>query len=219
MFASYSQLMRRAAGPGAVATTLSLWSESRRVVSAPASRQAHSFLTRITSKTKNSTSLRFLSTSTTSSSRGGFVAWYEGHLSRRPVLTKMVTGSLLWSIGDAVAQVVPDMAAGNPKQDYDYSRTGRAFLYGFALHAPLSHLHFNFLEWMTVKGGFKGLQITVFKTAMEQFVYWSWISNGLYHGAMGAMQGKTLEESWDYIKSVIWETQKVRVGWTGLPLL
>ena len=198
MFASYSRLLRRAAAPGAVATTLSLWSERQVVVTKvtnPLAAQAHCFL----------------STTKSAASNGGFVAWYEGHLGRNPVLTKMVTGSVLWSLGDAVAQIVPDMAAGNPRQDYDYARTGRACFYGFALHAPLSHLHFNFLEWMTVKGGFKGLQITVFKTVMEQFVYWSWLSNGLYHGAMGAMQGKTLEESFKYIKSVIWETQKVRM--------
>jgi hypothetical protein len=27
---------------------------------------------------------------------------------------------------------------------------------------------------------------------MEQFVYWSWFSNALYHAAMGAMQGWSL---------------------------
>ena len=49
---------------------------------------------------------------------------------------------------------------------YDWARTGRAALFGFAMHAPLSHLHFNFLEWMTVKLGLQGLAIPVFKTVM-----------------------------------------------------
>lgn len=101
-----------------------------------------------------------------------FVAWYEGHLQANPVPTKMVTGSILWGLGDLVAQVVPQMAAESSADNsdfvYDYARTGRAVTFGGLIHAPTSHLHFNLLEWMTVKTGAKGLQITVFKTIMEQ---------------------------------------------------
>ena len=90
----------------------------------------------------------------------------------------MVTGCLLWSAGDAVAQVGPHWAAASttttsgppPPIDYDWERTGRAALFGFALHAPLSHLHFNFLEWMTVKAGLTGLSIPIFKTIMVRSV-------------------------------------------------
>lgn len=104
---------------------------------------------------------------------GGFVEWYEGHLNTRPVVTKMCTGSILWGIGDAVAQLVPLISPSNESQKneklvYDFTRTGRAVTFGFLLHAPASHLHFNFLEWMTVKAGLHGLKITVFKTVMEQ---------------------------------------------------
>jgi len=105
-------------------------------------------------------------TTTAASGGGGFVKWYEGHLNTNPVLTKMCTGTVLWSTGDAVAQVVPHLAAGTDMPKYDYARTGRAALFGFAIHAPLSHLHFNFLEWMTVKAGLTGLSIPVFKTVM-----------------------------------------------------
>ena len=117
---------------------------------------------------------------TAKSSSGGFVKWYEGYLNSRPVTTKAITGSILWGIGDFVAQVVPTMFQDDSslsdsdeavtKKDfkYDYPRTARAVVFGFAIHAPLSHVHFNFLEWMTVKGGFTGLSIPVFKTVMEQ---------------------------------------------------
>jgi len=162
----------------------------------------------------------------------GFVEWYEGHLNSRPVTTKAITGSILWGIGDVVAQVVPHFffgedgdskneenadsssSAGNAKKEfnYDFPRTARAVTFGFALHAPLSHLHFNFLEWMTVRGGFQGLSIPVFKTVMEQFVYWSWVSNSLYHGAMGAMQGMNLTQIYDRIADVLWDTQVAQ--WT-----
>ena len=110
----------------------------------------------------------------------GFVQWYEGHLSSRPVTTKAITGSFLWGLGDFVAQVVPTFFAKDDVDDfttgvlrkkefaYDFRRTAKAVFFGFAIHAPLSHVHYNFLEWMTVKAGLQGLTITVFKTVMEQ---------------------------------------------------
>lgn len=152
-------------------------------------------------------------------SGSGFVQWYEGHLASRPVATKAVSGSILWGLGDLVAQVLPtlmdDSASEsddvNEKEEnkfqYDFPRTARAVFFGFAIHAPLSHVHFNFLEWMTVRGGFQGLAAPVFKTVMEQFVYWSWISNSLYHGAMGAMQGKNFQQIQDRIEDVLMDTQ------------
>jgi protein Mpv17 len=86
----------------------------------------------------------------------------------------MCTGSILWGIGDAVAQLVPQISPSNNEEkkdsplEYDLPRTGRAVFFGFALHAPTSHVHFNFLEWMTNRAGVTGLGITVFKTIMEQ---------------------------------------------------
>jgi hypothetical protein len=103
------------------------------------------------------------------SSQKSFVQWYEGHLEARPILTKAVTGSILWGIGDVVAQVFPHLSEGSlDTLDYDWMRTGRAVTFGGVIHAPTSHLHFNFLEWMTVRTGFSGLQIPIFKTFMEQ---------------------------------------------------
>ncbi len=104
-----------------------------------------------------------------------FVQWYEGHLERSPILTKSVTGGILWGLGDAVAQLMPHFAfeAEGEKKElvYDWARTGRAVTFGGVIHAPTSHLHFNFLEWMTVRAGVSGLAIPVFKTIMEQVRY------------------------------------------------
>ena len=127
----------------------------------------------------NILSRRNLSSSTNKPQSTSFLQWYEGHLEANPVQTKMVTGSILWGLGDAVAQIVPAVFFDKEKSDekesssmkdlvYDYPRTARAMFYGFAIHAPLSHLHFNFLEWMTVRGGFTGLGIPLFKAFMEQ---------------------------------------------------
>lgn len=126
------------------------------------------------------------SSSSSGSKNVSFLEWYEGHLQSKPIQTKMVTGSILWGLGDVVAQIVPqvffDDEDNNDKESkevkqqrqtanelvYDYPRTARAMLFGFGIHAPLSHVHFNFLEWMTIKGGFAGLSIPVFKAFMEQ---------------------------------------------------
>ena len=232
--------------------------------------------------TKEATTKTTINSKTTSNNGGnGFVQWYEGHLQARPVMTKAITGSILWGVGDVVAQVVPTyfdtedesnasdgggivVESSSIKKEfkYDFPRTARAVTFGFALHAPLSHLHFNFLEWMTVKGGFHGLSIPVFKTVMEQvsntlymcvdmvlymyhyiicttsahskqnsyfflflsfayqFVYWSWISNSLYHGAMGAMQGMNGTQIYDRIKDVLWDTQVAQWSfWIPVQLL
>lgn len=106
---------------------------------------------------------------TKTQSRKTFVEFYEENLEKHPILTKMITGGILWSVGDAVAQIVPPMAVGDNKPlVYDWARTGRAAVFGFAIHAPSSHVHFNFLEYLTHRLGVTGLGIPVFKTIMEQ---------------------------------------------------
>jgi len=198
------------------------------------------------SSTATSTSTTTSGSSTSSSSSSskssqGFLKWYEGHLQSRPVVTKAITGSFLWGLGDIVAQVVPPLFFdtndsssssssssnnnNNAKEEskalsIDKARLGRAMFFGFAIHAPLSHVHFNFLEWMTIRGGFTGLSIPVFKAFMEQFVYWSWLSNSLYHGAMGFMTGLTPTQIMNRINDVLWETQKAQwVFWIPVQLL
>ena len=159
-------------------------------------------------------------------SKRSFREWYEHNLETYPIPTKMVTGCVLWGLGDAVAQIVPPLVSDADKDSsptsfqYDWMRTARASFFGCFLHAPTSHLHFNFLETMTRYFKFTGLQIPVFKTVMEQFVYWSWVSNSLYHGAMGAMQGLNPQQIYDRIADVLWDTQKAQwVFWIPVQLV
>lgn len=54
----------------------------------------------------------------------------------------------------------------------------------------------------------------------EQFVYWSWISNSLYHGAMAAMQGLTTQQCYHRITEVLWDTQVAQwTFWIPIQLL
>jgi protein Mpv17 len=162
----------------------------------------------------------FSSSSSASSKSSSLMAWYEHHLTTRPLPTKMITGCSLWGIGDIVAQSFPYVSAAAsssssdsntssslPPFQWDAARTGRAAFFGFVLHAPTSHVHYNFLEWMTQKLGLTGLAIPIFKTIMEQFVYWSWISNSMYHGAMGLLEGQSPALAYQRIEDRLWETQ------------
>lgn len=237
-------LARRGLGAsgGAVAVTLVGWfgdQAASRATSRIAERSFNSFLRKSQSATQQP--LKYFSSSAAAAKPAAdavppppipsqpsfsFVQWYEGHLEKSPILTKSVSGSILWGVGDIVAQLIPQVAFGDEKEGensgftYDLPRTGRAVAFGGILHAPTSHLHFNFLEWMTVRTGLTGLGIPVFKTIMEQFVYWSWISNSMYHGAMGAMQGMTPQQIYDRIADVLMDTQKAQWAfWIPVQLL
>lgn len=81
-------------------------------------------------------------------------------------------------------------------------------------------VHFNFLEWLTIRTGVTGNHIPLFKAFMEQFVYWSWISNSMYHGAMGALQGQSLDQIYHRIADNLWETQKAQwIFWIPVQLI
>lgn len=192
-----------------------------------------------TTKTKNNAKVDTTSTSSSKTNntkrKKSFFEWYESYLQSSPIRTKMVTGAILWGLGDIVAQVIPSIMTDNkdnsnkpPKKNvlsnllsnYDTARTARAVIFGFAIHAPTAHVHYNFLESLTVRLGIEGLYIPIFKAFMEQFVYWSWLSNGLYHGAMGAMQGMSLDQIYNRLIDVIWDTQKAQwVFWIPVQLV
>jgi hypothetical protein len=204
------------------------------------------------------------SSSTTSKSGSGkifsFLKWYEHHLSKSPITTKMISGAFLWGIGDLVAQIIPQIIVKNddgesqflessssssststtsasinstyistttayPSIDdivsnLDWIRTGKAVLFGFAIHAPASHGHFNLLEYMTKQLKLTGLSIPIFKTIMEQFIYWSWISNSMYHSYMGIMDGLSPSQIYNKLEAVLWDTQKAQwMFWIPIQLL
>lgn len=178
-------LLRRglSAGGGAVAVTLAGWCgehTASRTSSRVVSRAGNHLLQQPSKKAFTSSTAAAkpaeaaTATAVPPPASPSFVQWYESHLDARPIVTKSITGSILWGVGDCVAQLVPQVAFEQPEGKttegltYDWARTGRAVAFGGILHAPTSHLHFNFLEWMTVRTGVSGLGIPIFKTIMEQ---------------------------------------------------
>jgi hypothetical protein len=157
-----------AGGAAAALVTLTSWS-GETVASRTTTKFASRAVEHWQSMSRNQSGRFFSSSTTSTESKKTFVQWYEGHLDAHPIRTKAVTGSILWGIGDVVAQVFPHVSDGSfDRLNYDWMRTGRAVTFGGVIHAPTSHLHFNFLEWMTVRSGLSGLQIPIFKTFMEQ---------------------------------------------------
>lgn len=181
-------MMRRglAASGGAAAVTMAGWfgeQTAAKSTSRVAARAMENLAPRSLSFQKSffstSTVARPMETVAPTKQSMSFVQWYEGHLDKTPILTKSVTGSILWGLGDAVAQIMPHYAfqaeGETTELVYDWARTGRAVTFGGVIHAPTSHLHFNFLEWMTVRAGVSGLAVPVFKTIMEQVCRHLWI--------------------------------------------
>lgn len=174
----------------------------------------------------NSKNNAFNESSSNESKKKTFFEWYEYHLQTSPYRTKMITGGILWGIGDAVAQVLvkeDTQTKSSSNSNYDIVRTGRAIFFGFAIHAPTAHIHYNFLETLTTRLNIpktNALYVPIFKAFMEQFVYWSWFSNSLYHGTMGALQGMSSRDIYQRICDVLWETQKAQwVFWIPIQIV
>ena len=55
--------------------------------------------------------------------------------------------AVLFGLGDVIAQFVVRKEG----DEFDFTRLGRAWVFGTFLLGPLAHLHFNFLEWFTVQ--------------------------------------------------------------------
>ena len=55
--------------------------------------------------------------------------------------------TVLFGLGDVIAQFVVKKEG----DQFDFPRLGRAWVFGTFILGPLAHLHFNFLEWFTVR--------------------------------------------------------------------
>ncbi|KAJ8613410.1 hypothetical protein CTAYLR_002269 [Chrysophaeum taylorii] len=131
---------------------------------------------------------------------------YEAALIERPVPTKMATGGVLWGTGDVVAQ------ATSKKKDeaFDAPRISRAVIYGTIIHAPIAHVHYEFLEWFVRRVRVSQQAIPLVKVFMEQFVYWGWVSNSIYHFALAKMEGCDVSESVARVYDRLWPTMKAQ---------
>lgn len=109
--------------------------------------------------------------------------WYEERLAARPLLVKSITSGVLYGLGDALAQVLTGAHV-------DASRWMRALLYGSFFYPLPAHLHYEFLEWLvTVRCAVRPALVPLIKVLLEQFVYWSYLSNAYYLAVLGMLHG------------------------------
>ena len=143
------------------------------------------------------------------------MAGYEVQLEARPVFTKSATSGALYGVGDWVAQTVERR---NSSEPFDGSRWMRAIAFGGLFYPIPAHIHYNFLQWLVVvRWSVATSRVPWVKMFIEQFVYWSYLSNAYYHGVLGALQGMDVAQIYDRIASTMWDTLKAQWAFCAPP--
>ena len=78
--------------------------------------------------------------------------------------------------------------------------------FGCVIHAPIAHVHYEFLESFVQRLKVPSGRVPLVKLVMEQFVYWGYFSNALYHFAMATMEGESTGAACDRVRDRLWPT-------------
>lgn len=109
-------------------------------------------------------------------------------------------------LGDLVAQA-PDLSQGKA---WDAKRTAKMAAFGIALHGPIGHYWYGFLDRTIMTHAPTSAMAVASKTAIDQ-ILWAPIFTSMFFGSMKAMDGKSHEIK-DEISNKLWPTMKV--NWT-----
>lgn len=113
-------------------------------------------------------------------------------------------------LGDLVAQA-PDLSKGKP---WDAKRTAKMGAFGLALHGPIGHYWYGFLDRTIMTAAPTSAAAVATKTAIDQ-ILWAPIFTSVFFGSMKLMDGKANEISGE-VSEKLWPTMKV--NWTVWPL-
>jgi protein Mpv17 len=121
---------------------------------------------------------------------------YSAVLENSPVSTKAVTSATVYTIGDYIAQ----RTEGTSMDDLDRPRLLRSLLAGLIGHGPLSHVWYDWSEYVFVDV-WKLTQWWSFipKVAVDQAL-WGPFWNNTYILLLGLMKRDTLESIWSDVK-------------------
>lgn len=128
---------------------------------------------------------------------------YNAALAAKPLQTKTLTSLTGFVLGDLVAQA-PDLSAGKA---WDARRTAKMGGFGVALHGPIGHYWYGFLDRTIMTHAPTSAKAVFSKTAIDQLM-WAPIFTGVFFGSMKVMDGKPGEIG-DEIKEKLWPTMKV----------
>ena len=126
---------------------------------------------------------------------------FEPYLPQHEVLRSMLMSSVMWGLGDVMAQLIERYTATNGKQPssapsaspssasllsfYQPLRTVRLALYAFAVFAPATHYWFQFLEHLFPGSG---LVVAVKRMLLDQTLYAPCVISSLFI-VVGALEG------------------------------
>lgn len=122
---------------------------------------------------------------------------------RYPILVQSVSAGILSMTGDFIAQTM--------EETRDFKRSARFFIFGSAFVGPSLALWYRWLNRLP-KGNFG----VIAKVALDQFV-WSPVGIAFFFGMQGALQGITLDDSYQKLKLVYWDVLKA--NWTVWPAI
>ncbi|KAI3413126.1 uncharacterized protein J3R85_016490 [Psidium guajava] len=102
--------------------------------------------------------------SSSASSRVGFVGWYLGMVKSRPIFTKSVSCGLIYTAADLSSQTIAKPSS----ESYDLVRTLRMAGYGLLILGPSLHFWFNCMSRLFPK---QDLASTLKKMVMGETLY------------------------------------------------
>ncbi|XP_058069914.1 protein SYM1-like isoform X1 [Magnolia sinica] len=120
--------------------------------------------------------------SSSSFSKNGFIGWYLRMIETRPVLTKSVTASAIFTAADVTSQMITLTSS----DSFDPIRTLRMAGYGLLISGPSLHLWFNFVSRILPK---RDLSNTMKKLFLGQTTFGP-IMTAVFFSVNAALQGE-----------------------------
>ncbi|KMZ63608.1 hypothetical protein ZOSMA_3G00890 [Zostera marina] len=139
----------------------------------------------LTGRLKSYTSAASTKSTTTSRSKR-LVNWYLEMIESRPILTKSITASLIFTVADLSSQTITI----KPSESLDLVRTFRMAGYGMLISGPTLHFWFNFLSKVLPK---RDVLNTLKKIFVGQTVYGPIITT-VFFSQNAAFQGESFSE-------------------------
>ncbi|WCJ17925.1 Peroxisomal membrane 22 kDa (Mpv17/PMP22) family protein [Euphorbia peplus] len=135
-----------------------------------------------------------------------FVGWYLGMIKARPIITKSVTCSIIYSAADFTSQKL----ASSGSEPYDMMRTLRMGAYGVLILGGSHHFWFKFLSKQFPKTDF----ISTFKKIVMDLVVFAPIITSVFFSFNARLQGETNEEIIGRLKRDLLPTmEKCMIYW------
>ncbi|KAK9165943.1 hypothetical protein Scep_001134 [Stephania cephalantha] len=125
-------------------------------------------------------------TSSSSSSRNGFVGWYLGVIKSHPLITKAITSGVIYTAADCTSQALTL----KPSDSFDLVRTMRMAGYGMLIVGPSLHYWFNFVSRILP---YRDTVSTVKKILMGQLLYGP-VINVTFYSVNAKLQGESGSE-------------------------